>query len=543
MRSISVKMIAASTLVIVLTIVGFGFLNIYNIRQVYDAQTRDAIDQFRDALVERGETTTLVFAQSLAVPLFNNQFDDIDLLVNRAVEQDPTLSLIYVLDRNRGVVTHTADRYGDDHPPIADDSWAAITAAWKRQAGHGALVSVEHESKADGRLLYFAYPVARDAAVTPALALAADPGTARFGYVVLGYSLDSIERFAAASRRERDQAQLRTVGRTALVGGLFALLGVILAIIQGLGFSKPLERLASRATEIAAGDLESRVEIRSRDEIGALATSFNHMADQLVILLQETAEKATIEKELEVARTIQETLVPGPEPVEHRGLRFAGFFQPASHCGGDWWTYQILDDGKLLLVIGDVTGHGVPSAMITATAKSACDVASNVYRARLGPAALLSIMNEAILASARRKFVMTCFASIYDPENRSLTFANAGHNFPYLYRASSAERGGFTSLMARGNRLGDVADSRYEERRIALEAGDMLIWYTDGIVECQGTGGDEYGEKRFRAAIKEVEELGSDVGGARDQLIARAYKFYGQVPRADDITLVIGRVS
>jgi serine phosphatase RsbU (regulator of sigma subunit) len=275
--------------------------------------------------------------------------------------------------------------------------------------------------------------------------------------------------------------------------------------------------------------------VSSRDEIGALAQSFNHMADQLAILLRETAEKATIEKELEVARTIQETLVPGPEPLEHQNIKLAGFFQPASHCGGDWWTYQILADGKLLVVIGDVTGHGVPSAMITATAKAACDVAHHVFAERLGPGALLAIMNQAILESGGTRFVMTCFASVYDPETRALTFANAGHNFPYLLRA-----GELSSLMIRGNRLGDVAESTYAEETTRLESGDRLIWYTDGIVECEGPDGDEYGERRFRASIKSA---GGDPAQVRDQLVAAAYEFYRDVPRADDITLVVGEVA
>lgn len=510
-------MIAASTLVIVLTIVGFGFLNIYNIRQVYDAQTREAIEQFREGLIERGETTTLVFSRALSVPMINNQFDDVRVLVKQTIDQDPALSLIYVLDKNRGVVTHTAGRYGAGHPPIADSSWAAITGAFNKP-GAGALVSIEHSSEADGRLLYFATAISDG-----------------FGFVVLGYSLDSIDRFAAESRRDRDASSLRTIARTALVGGLFAVLGIILAVFQGLSISKPLKVLAARATEISAGDLDSRVQVTSRDEIGALGTSFNHMADQLAILLRETAEKAEIEKELEVARTIQETLVPGPEMVEHGDLRFAGFFQPASHCGGDWWTYLRLDDGKLVIVIGDVTGHGVPSAMITATAKAACDVAHNVLAERLGPSALLAIMNQAILDTGGTRFVMTCFASVYDPETRTLTFANAGHNFPYLYRG-----GNFTALMVRGNRLGDVSDSQYQESSTRLEAGDLVIWYTDGIVECEGPGGEEYGEKRFRAAIRQAD---GDAAATRDQLVAGAYQFYGEVPRKDDITLVVGQVS
>ena len=139
-------------------------------------------------------------------------------------------------------------------------------------------------------------------------------------------------------------------------------MGTLLSILQGLRISKPIKLLAWRADQIARGDLETRVEVSSTDEIGLLGENFNYMADRLLILMRETAEKATLEKELEVARTIQETLVPPPDLVVRPFINLAGYFMPASQCGGDWWTVHDLPDGRVLEVIGDVTGHGVPSA-------------------------------------------------------------------------------------------------------------------------------------------------------------------------------------
>src|SRR5262249_52982189 len=155
--------------------------------------------------------------------------------------------------------------------------------------------------------------------------------------------------------------------------------------------------------------------------------NFNYMADRLLILMRETAEKATLEKELEVARMIQETLVPPPDLVDRGFAQLAGYFLPASQCGGDWWTMHDLPDGRLLVVIGDVPGHGVPSAMITAAAKASCDVVRATEGAKLTVTRLLEVMNRAIFESAKRKFVMTCFASILDPKTRTITYANAGH--------------------------------------------------------------------------------------------------------------------
>jgi len=317
-------------------------------------------------------------------------------------------------------------------------------------------------------------------------------------------------------------------------------IGTVLAILQGLSISRPIKQLAWRADQIARGDLGARVEITSRDEIGLLGQNFNFMADQISILLEHTAEKARIEQELEVARAIQETLVPTSDPVDQGVLKFAGYYQPAAQTGGDWWTWSKLVDHKILVVIGDVTGHGVPSAMITAAAKAACDVARHVHHDDVTVSRLLEIMNHAIFESAQRRFVMTCFASIVDTRARTITYANAGHNFPYLFRVTDG-KGDFGSLMIRGNRLGDDPTSKYEAKTTELAAGDVLVWYTDGIVECENASGEEYGEKRFRASVRRAAAL--DPGEMRDAIVADATGFFGAMPRKDDITMIVGRIT
>ena len=304
--------------------------------------------------------------------------------------------------------------------------------------------------------------------------------------------------------------------------------------------SRPIKQLAWKADQIARGDLRARVEITSSDEIGLLGENFNFMADQIEILLVQTAEKARIEQELEIAKAIQESLVPGPELVEKGALAFAGYYQPAAQTGGDWWTWHELGEGKVLLVVGDVTGHGVPSAMITAAAKAACDVARYVHGDDVTVTRLLDVMNYAIFESAQRRFVMTCFASIVDTRARTITYANAGHNFPYLFRQGDG-KGEFGSLMIRGNRLGDDRESRYEAKTTELVPGDVLVWYTDGIVECDNAAGEAYGERRFRASVKKHAAL--DAAEMRDAIVADATNYFATTPRKDDITMVIGRMS
>ena len=300
----------------------------------------------------------------------------------------------------------------------------------------------------------------------------------------------------------------------------------MLAIFQGLSISRPIKQLAWKADQIARGDLDARVEVTVGDEIGLLGENFNFMADQIAILLQQTAEKARIEQELEVAQGD-----PGDAGAERRAGRqkarskFAGFYQPAAQTGGDWWTWAELVGGKILVVIGDVTGHGVPSAMITAAAKAACDVARYVHDDDVTVTRLLEIMNHAIFESAQRRFVMTCFASIVDTKARTITYANAGHNFPYLFRTGEG-KGEFGSLMIRGNRLGDDRDVevRGQDDRPACPA---TCWSGTRTASSSARTRPARSTARSGSARRVRKAAALDAGEMRDAIIADAATYFG----------------
>ncbi len=558
--SISVKMILTTTLLIVVTVVGSGFLNVVNVRRAFESAVDERIKTFREGRSQLGIAGMDAIARGLTPFLIDHHDPEIELFVKGAVPADNRtddkgrldygLRMAFVLDQNQQVIVHCVEKaklecstpsehvamsakFGE----LARSSWEKALAAWK--ANGPVLASLE---LADGAVPYsvLAFPIFSGEPPTAAAAWPAEPLTgSRVGYVVLGYDLSPIARFAADAAVEKATAVKKAALYTGVVGLLFALIGTILAIFQGLSISRPIRQLAWRADQIARGNLDTRVEITSSDEIGLLGENFNFMADQISILLQQTAEKAKLEQELEVAKTIQETLVPSDAPVKKPNLTFAGFYQPAAQTGGDWWTWAELPDGKILLVIGDVTGHGIPSAMITAAAKSACDVARFIHE-QITVTRLLEIMNRAIYESAQRRFVMTCFASIVDTKARTITYANAGHNFPYLYRQSEG-KGEFGSLMIRGNRLGDDPTSTYDAKTTDLAIGDVLVWYTDGIVECENAAGEEYGEKRFRASVKKAAAL--DASEMRDAIVADAATYFGETNRKDDITMVVGRIT
>jgi serine phosphatase RsbU (regulator of sigma subunit) len=516
--SISVKMIATSTLLILIIVALFGILNVVNTGRTFDEQAGRQKETFVSQLQKRGQAQAKDLVQASRSAILNSDFKTLQNFVPEIAKDDPEVEWVFVTDKDGMAMAHSDDALRGK--PITDAVGKELLAA--KEA-----VTKESTGAKGGKVYVFSRPVMQEGQ--------------REGTVALAYSLKILEEQLKKMEREKEAAFQAAWVRTALIGLFFVLVGTALAIFQGLRISRPLKMLAWRADQIARGDLETRVEVQSSDEIGMLGENFNYMADRLLILMRETAEKATLEKELEVARTIQETLVPPPDLVERQFIKLAGYFMPASQCGGDWWTVHDMPDGRLLVVIGDVTGHGVPSAMITAAAKAACDVVRATEGSQLTVTRLLEVMNRAIFESAKRKFVMTCFASILDPRARTITYANAGHNFPYLFRPQGGDGTDFQVLMSRGNRLGDLEDSSYSEKTQPLMPGDVLVWYTDGIVECENPSGEEYGEKRFRAAIRRAAEL--DPLAMRESVVGAAGQFFADRARKDDITMVFARIT
>jgi serine phosphatase RsbU (regulator of sigma subunit) len=516
--SLSSKLILTTTGLIAAIVVLFGFIDAWHMARIFDEQSERLSNVTKDALRRRGEVQTLDLVQASRNAALQNDYSTLQGFVPQiSPPGDHDVGWVFVADKDGLVLAHS-DRAKNGRPVEGGVERKLIEAR-----------GLEEKDDVDsplGRLMVFARPIEHEGQ--------------RVGAVVIAFRLSPLAEQIAAISAEKKAATRQASRRTVLLGLMFVLFGSAVAVFQALRIARPLTLLAWRADQIARGDLSTRAEVDSTDEIGRLGESFNYMADQLTVLLRETAEKAVLERELEVARAIQESLVPPSDVVDRPGLSLAGYFAPASQVGGDWWTTHELPGDRVLVVIGDVTGHGTPAAMITACAKAACDTVRTLAGDRLSVPQLLAALNGAVYEAARRKFVMTCFASIIDLRARTITFANAGHNFPYLYRT----RGGgddLQILMSRGNPLGDSPESTWDARSQPIEPGDVLVWYTDGVVECESIRGEQYGEKRFRAAIRQAAAL--DARAMRDSVLRGAQEFYGAQPRKDDITMVFARLS
>ncbi len=277
-------------------------------------------------------------------------------------------------------------------------------------------------------------------------------------------------------------------------------MAVIISVYASNKLTSTLRDLDQATGKIAEGDFNIHIGARSNDEVGRLATHFNQMAKEVSRLMSENISKARMEKELETAKTVQETLFP-PANGQWGKFKVSGFYEPASECGGDWWHYGKVGE-KIFLWIGDVTGHGAPAALVTSAAKSAATLIEEIPA--ITPAAALALLNKSIYQTSGGKLNMTFFLASLDPKLGTLTYCNASHNSPYLIRKSEAQfsKKDFLPLDENNNpRLGETLTTLYKETTIKLETGDQLFFYTDGILDLLDKQGQAWGERNFFKAI------------------------------------------
>ncbi len=511
--SISVKLIAVSGVLLTTVIFLFAIMNNFQTRKRIDDSSKRLANTITEGLRQAGTAQLRLLAETTLIAMQQHDVSTLQTILVNMYERDERLTEAAVVDMKDNVLAHTIPgRIGSKAHGFLKQEFPAI-AMWVKS---GVFAGGQ-------RSITFAYPVE-------------DEDGKRLCNVFLAFSLRPLEAGLAKAEERKNKVLSTSLNRTILVGVIIVLLGMVLTIIQAIRISRPIQDLASKADDIAKGVLTARVIVKSNDEIGMLGHRFNYMAEQIRLLMEETKEKVSMAKELELASAVQTALVPDSAVVKERGIYLAGYFHPAAQCGGDWWSYFNLSDGRLLVIIGDVTGHGVGAAMVTAAAKGAASTVVATSRGELDVNQLLQAMNTAIYDTSQGLYLMTCFVSLFDPKDHTLSFANAAHNFPYHYNAKEQI---LDVVVNRGNRLGEKYQVDFETKTISVNTDDMLVWYTDGVVECENARGKEFGGKRFRNVIQDVVHLQPDK--ARDSIMDRAVEFYGKIPQKDDITLVVAK--
>src|ERR671921_771231 len=245
-------------------------------------------------------------------------------------------------------------------------------------------------------------------------------------------------------------------------------------------------------------------------------------------LEQEERERERIQQELSVARRIQQASLPNVVP-ELEGWQISPYYQPAREVGGDFYDFHLLSEGRLGLVVGDATGKGVPAALVMSTTCGMLQVTAGALDSS-SPGEVLSQVNETLLARIPQNMFVTCFYAILDPKSGTLRYANAGHDPPYLHRDGNADQ-----LKARGMPLGLMPKMSYEEKETILDAGEVTLLYSDGLVEAHDPKGEMFGFPRLQGLIAEHGEAPS----LEDLLLEELYTFVGEGwEQEDDITLL-----
>jgi PAS domain S-box-containing protein len=280
---------------------------------------------------------------------------------------------------------------------------------------------------------------------------------------------------------------------------------------------------------------------KSNYELNRANSELAKRYDQIKLEIEEKeGERKVLELELATSQLVQKTFLP-QKPPEHAYVNISGTAVPAAFCGGDWWNTIPMDD-KFYVFIGDVTGHGTASAMVTA-AVSGYYVALkeallsgrilDVDEILMGFDSVLSTM-----ANEEVSYYMTCFACVLDFKKRVIRFANAGHNFPLLVRANSK----LEPLVASGHRLGNSQKEPFMKFETPMAGGEFLFFYTDGLIENKNELDEQFGKRRLRKFIENHHQR--PPGEFVEKLCDESLGFYGTGKALeDDVTFIALKIK
>ena len=240
----------------------------------------------------------------------------------------------------------------------------------------------------------------------------------------------------------------------------------------------------------------------------------------------ELVARERMEQELHVAQLIQQQFLPKHVP-DLPSWRIAAFYRPARTVGGDFYDFIELPDGRVFIVVGDVTDKGVPAALVMASTHSILRASASRL---LSPGEVLERVNDVLYDDIPAHMFVTCLAVVLDPGTGEIRFANAGHDLPYVRRSWGVEE-----LRATGMPLGLMAGMSYEEKTAVIEPGDSLLLHSDGIAEAHAPDREMFGFPRLKQIV------GANAGGEAliDVVLAELARFIGPgADQEDDITMV-----
>jgi phosphoserine phosphatase RsbU/P len=321
----------------------------------------------------------------------------------------------------------------------------------------------------------------------------------------------------------------------------------ILALVVGIRLTRSMtsavDKLYDATERVKAGDFTYRIGLKADDQLSALGEAFDSMMTSVQQLLRESQAKSKLDSEVAIAREVQNQLFPRETP-EIQGFELFGICKPASGVSGDYYDFLRLSEGRVGLVLGDVSGKGISAALMMATIQSALHAQfydgrafeSADAEAAVSTGGIVARLNSQLYESTPLEKYATFFYAVYDPRTSQLTYTNAGHLAPALFRRGTVER-----LKTGGTVVGLFPGEEYEQASLQLEPGDVLIAFTDGLTEPENTYGEEFGEGRLFAAAQRA--LAGNPEGIVQEVYRSIGDWTGSPELQDDMTVIVARRS
>lgn len=303
----------------------------------------------------------------------------------------------------------------------------------------------------------------------------------------------------------------------------------LMAVFMIVGLSRAVNRM-SRATEaLRGGDFGVRIPVKRRDQVGDLQRSFNQMAGDLQALVATAAQKELLEKELELARALQKSLLPGNLPAGG-GIEFATLFEPSAAIGGDYFDVLKVSEDELAIIIADVSGHGLSSGLRMAMIKSALQILVDETRR---PEEILRRLDAVVRANGERRFFVTSTLGLFNLRTGELQLTNAGHPPTYVVSGSRVRE-----ILLPSSPLGGLGQS-YGHAVLTLEPGDIVVWLSDGLIEATSPAGEPFGYESVERALAGT--VGESAASVRNRLLAAVDRHAAGQPIDDDRTMMVMR--
>lgn len=320
------------------------------------------------------------------------------------------------------------------------------------------------------------------------------------------------------------------------------------ALVMGFALAKSItgsvHELFEGTEHVRQGDFTHRIKVKTRDQLGELAESFNAMTGSIEDLLQQAAEKKRLAEELRIARQIQMSLLP-PGPLGMPGFGVTALCVPAREVGGDYYDFFPLAERRVGVLIADVSGKGTSAAFYMAELKGLVLSLSQIYES---PRQLLIEANRLLSGSLDNRSFITMTYAVVDLDARSFTYARAGHT-PLIYMPSPCEGVSRARVLAPdgmvlGIKIDGIAErfaELLEEVTIRISGGDIFVLFTDGITEAMNDQAELFGEARLSQLVEEHAHLSSEE--LRERILREVEAFVGGADQHDDMTMILMKIE